>query len=66
MDNEERLDRHPALQDGARLQALEAMHTYNTLVRWYTKKTEHILHQETLDEAKDKIHTGDHRITAHK
>jgi len=55
MDTEEWLDRHPAIQDRARLQALEAKHTYSTIVRWHTKKTKWILHQGTLDEAKDEI-----------
>jgi len=55
MDNEEWLDRHPAIQDRARLQALEAKHTYSAIVRWHTKKMKQIIHQVTLDEAKDKI-----------
>ena len=46
---------HSALQDGVRLQALNAKHTYNALLKWYTKKKPPILHQEVLDEAKDKI-----------
>jgi len=55
MDSEEWLDRHPAIQDRARLQALEAKHTYSAIVRWHTKKIKRILHQDTLNEAKDKI-----------
>jgi len=55
MDSEEWLDGHPAIQDGARLQALEAKHTYSAIVRWHTKKIKRILHQDTLNEAKDKI-----------
>ena len=55
MDDKEWLDDHPALQDGARLQALDAKHIYSTLLNWYTKKTPHILHQEVLDEAKDRV-----------
>ena len=55
MDSKEWLDRHPAIQDGARLQALEAKHTYSAIVRWHTKKTKPILHQDTLNEAKDKV-----------
>ena len=39
MDSEEWLDGHPTIQDGARLQALEAKHTYSAIVRWHTKKT---------------------------
>jgi hypothetical protein len=49
------IDGHPALQKGARLQALEAKHTYRTLVKWHTEKTKYILHREILDGAKDKI-----------
>ena len=55
MDDGDWIDGHPAMQDGARLQALEAMHTYNALLKWYTKKIPHILHQSTLDGAKDGI-----------
>jgi hypothetical protein len=54
-DDEEWIDVHPALQNGARLQALEAKHTYSELIKWYTKKTKNILHQGILDEAKDKV-----------
>ena len=28
---------HPALQDGARLQALKAKYGYDALLKWYTK-----------------------------
>ena len=38
MDSEEWLDGHPAIQDGAGLQAVEAKHTYSVIVRWHTKK----------------------------
>ena len=55
LDDKEWLDGHPALQDGARLQALEAMHTYNALLEWHTRKLPHILHQEKLDDAKDRV-----------
>jgi len=55
-ENEEWIDRHPALQDGARLQALDAEHTYNEILKWNTKKKPPILHQEVLYEAKDKVH----------
>ena len=43
------------LQDGARLQALEAMNAYNALLKWHTSKIPQILHQEILDEAKDRV-----------
>jgi len=45
----------PALQDGARLQALEANQIFKALLKWHTKKVEPILHQEKLEEAKNEI-----------
>jgi hypothetical protein len=54
-DDEEWINTHPALQDGARLQALEAKHIYSELIKWHTKKIKNVLHQETIDEAKDKV-----------
>jgi ribonuclease HI len=35
-DEEDWLSSHPALQDGARLQTLEAKHIYDILLRWHT------------------------------
>jgi ribonuclease HI len=55
LDDGEWLDGHPALQDGARLQVLEAMHTYEALLEWHTRKLPRILHQEKLDKAKDRV-----------
>ena len=46
--------RTPCSPDGARLQALEASHMYYALLKWHTKKVIPILHQERLEEAKDK------------
>ena len=43
------------LQDGARLQALSAKHTYKALLRLHTKGVTPILHQEPLDDAKAKV-----------
>jgi len=37
MDEEEWINNHPALQDGARLQALEAEQIYAALVKWHKK-----------------------------
>src|SRR5258706_6008190 len=54
-NDEEWTDRHPALQDGARLQALDAKHTYSELIKWHTRKKPPILHQEVLDEAKESM-----------
>ena len=55
IDDKEWIEGHLALQDRARLQALNAKHTYMALLKWYTKKKPPIFHQEVLDEAKDKI-----------
>ena len=54
-DEEEWINDHPALQDGARLQALTARQTYGLLLEWYSKKVIPIKHQEVLDDAKEKI-----------
>jgi len=54
-DDEEWTNNHAALQDGARLQALEARHTYKAVLKWHTKKTIAIPHQEVLEEAKNRI-----------
>ncbi len=55
--NKEEAEGHPALQDGARLQALNARHTYSKLIKWHweKKKKPPILHQEVLEDAKDRI-----------
>jgi len=55
--NEEEAEGHPALQDRARLQALNARHTYSKLIKWHweKKKKPPILHQEVLEDAKDRI-----------
>jgi len=55
IDDEEWTNNHAALQDGARLQALEARHTYEAILRWHTKETVAIPHQEVLEEAKNRI-----------
>ena len=52
MEEEEWYDNHPALQDGAGLQALEAKHMYKLLLKWHTKKITPILHQDKLEEVK--------------
>ena len=49
------MDDHPALHDRARLQAWEAKHMYNILLRWDTKDVPPILHQEKLDDAKNRV-----------
>ena len=51
-DEEDGLDNHPALHDGARLRALEAKHMYDIPLRRNTKDVPPILHQEKLDDAK--------------
>jgi len=55
IDDENWVENHEALQDGARLQALDASHIYKALLRWHTRKTTPITHQETLDESKDSV-----------
>ena len=54
-DEDEWINSHPALQDGARLQALSAKHIYKALLQWHTKGVTPILHQETLDDAKAEV-----------
>jgi len=34
VDDEDWIENHPALQDGARLQALEAKHIYDAILKW--------------------------------
>ena len=58
LDEDEWIDSHPALQDGARLQALEASNMYDQLLKWHTRKIIPIPRQEVLDDAKDKIEEG--------
>ena len=55
MDEDNWINTHPALQDGARLQALEAKHMYSSLLEWHMKRVTPIPHQDKLDEAKDKV-----------
>jgi len=54
-DEEEWVNNHPALQDGACLQALEAKQIYDILRKWFTHKISPVLHQEILEDAKDKV-----------
>jgi len=49
------IDNHPALQDGARLQALDASRMYDALLKWHRKGIAPITHQKTLDDAKNKV-----------
>lgn len=55
IDDKDWIEGHPALQDGARLQALDAKHTYSALIDWHSTNRIPILHQEVLDEAKDRV-----------
>ena len=54
-DEDEWIDNHPALQDGARLQALSTKHIYKALLHWHTRGMAPILHQEILEDAKSKV-----------
>ena len=55
MDEEDWLNSHPALQDRAQIQALEAKHVYNILIERFMQKTTPVRHQLTLEDAKDKV-----------
>ena len=55
MDHEEWINNHPSLQAGAWLQALKAKQIYAIVVKWHTKDLKPILHQDTIDEAQNKI-----------
>ena len=55
MDEYDWISGHSAPQDGARLQAPEASHTYDALLRWYMKRVTRLRPQETMDEAKNKV-----------
>jgi len=48
------IDNHPARQDGARLQALNASRMHDALLKWHTKGIAPITHQKTLGDAKNK------------
>ena len=54
-DDEEWTESNAALQDGARLQALEARHIYAAILKWHTKKHTANKHQAIIEEAKDRI-----------
>ena len=54
-DDEEWINNHPALQDGERLQALSTKYMYKALLKWHTRDTTPILHQEILDDAKNRV-----------
>jgi len=51
----DRIENHPVLQDCVRLQALEAKHIYDAILKWQSRKTNPIPNQETMDEAKDRV-----------
>jgi len=55
MDEDIWIENHPALQDGARLQALGIKQIYNALVGRLSKKNNPMKIQEILNEAKDKV-----------
>ena len=54
-DEEDWPDKRPALHGQARLQALDAKHMYNILLRRNTKDVPPMLHQEKLDDAKNRV-----------
>lgn len=55
MDEDDWINGHSALQDGARLQALEASRVYDAMLRWHTKSVTPLRLQEALNEAKNKV-----------
>ena len=55
MDEDIWIENHPALQDGARLQALGIKQIYNALVNRISKENNPMKLQEILNEAKDKV-----------
>jgi len=55
VDDENWIGSHAALQDGARLQALEAKHIYSTILKWHPKSNILNKHQEAIGEAKDRV-----------
>jgi len=55
MDDEAWIENHTALQDGARLQALDAKRTYEAVLRWLPKKHTATRYQETIKGTKDKV-----------
>jgi ribonuclease HI len=55
LDDKQWVSSHPALQDGTRLQALETKDIYRIILFWYTRDKKRVLHQEVLDDAKEKV-----------
>jgi hypothetical protein len=53
--NEKWVSNHPVLQDGACLQALKTKDIYRIILSWYTRNKKRVLHQELLDDAKEKV-----------
>jgi hypothetical protein len=56
LDDEQWVSSHPALQDGACLQALKTKDTYRIILSWYTRNKMTVLHEEVLDDTKEKVH----------
>jgi len=55
LDNEEWVKNHSALQDGARIQALGAKHTYAAVLEWLPKITLPTKYLEAIKEAKNRV-----------
>jgi len=65
LDNEEWPKNHSSLQDGVRLQLLDAKHTYDAVLEWQLKKPLPTTFREMIKEAKDRAEeaTGLHPTT---
>ena len=55
VDDENWVGGHAALQDGARLQALEAKHICSAILKWHSESNILNKPQEAIDEAKDRV-----------
>ena len=54
-DKDRWIENHPALQDGVRLQALNAKHMYKEVLQWHTGNISPVLHLEVLDNMKEEV-----------
>jgi ribonuclease HI len=64
VDEEEWLNSHPVLQDGARLQTLEAKNIYDLLIKWYTRTLSQYYTKKHW--TKRKQNTGSNKPPPHK
>jgi len=55
MDEDNWINNHPAIQDGARLQALGIKQIYNVIVAQQSKKNNHMKYLEILNNTKIRV-----------